>query len=114
MLYDAPVAGDYRLQHCAPSVGAVHVSRSQRTPLDIAELVEHEQRMIASTSEMPVVCATFLFAVGRALARIHVEYDGLRSPMWAHFVNPLTGKIDKSGEVLGPAQPLCLKAAHLA
>src|SRR4051794_27361783 len=42
MLYDAPVTSDHRLQHRAPAIGTVHVTRPQRTPLDIAELVEYE------------------------------------------------------------------------
>src|SRR6476659_1351745 len=70
--------------------------------------------MIAGTSEMPVVGAAFLFAIGRALARIHVEYDGLQPSPPMHFVNPLTGQIGERGKVLGPAQPLCLEAPHLA
>src|SRR3954449_9320422 len=63
---------------------------------------------------MPIIGAAFLFAISRALARIHVEYDGLRPSPPAHFVDPLTRKIDKSGKVLGAAQPLRLKATHLA
>ena len=41
-LHDAPVTSNHRLQHRAPAVGAVRVPRSQSTPLDITELVEHE------------------------------------------------------------------------
>jgi hypothetical protein len=38
---------------------------------------------------MPIVGAAFLLAVGRALARIHVEYDGLRRSPLMHLVDPL-------------------------
>src|SRR3954454_12302821 len=113
MLHDAPVTSNHRLQQRAPAVSAVDVARPQDTAFDIAELIEHKQRMIAGTSEMPVVGAAFLFAVGRAFARIHVEYDSLLPSPPTHFVNPLTGQISERGKVLGPAQPLCLKAAHL-
>src|SRR6516164_9302460 len=41
------------------------VTRSQSAPLDIAELVEHEYRVIAGAAEMPVVGAAFLLAIGR-------------------------------------------------
>src|SRR3954453_8704608 len=68
ILHDAPVAGDYRLQHCAPSVGAVHVSRSQGASLDIAELVEYEQRVIAGATEVPIIGASFLLAIEPAPA----------------------------------------------
>jgi hypothetical protein len=92
----------------------MYVAWPQDTPFDIAELVEHEQRVIEGTSEMAVISAAFLFAIGRAFARIHVEYDGLRPSPPVHFVDPLTGQIDERGKVVGPAQPFCLEAAHLA
>jgi hypothetical protein len=55
---------------------------------------------------MAIVGAAFLLAVGRALARIHVEHDHLRRSQLVHLVNPLAGQIGKSGKVLRPAQPL--------
>jgi hypothetical protein len=55
---------------------------------------------------MAVVSAAFLVAVGRALARIHVEHDDPRRSPRVHLVDPLAGQIGESGEVLGPAQPL--------
>src|SRR5215213_852366 len=45
MLHNAPVTRNHRLQQRAPAVSTVDVARSQRTPFDIAELVEHKQRM---------------------------------------------------------------------
>jgi hypothetical protein len=36
------------------------VTRSQSAPLDIADLVEHEHRVIAGAAEMPIVGAAFL------------------------------------------------------
>jgi len=63
---------------------------------------------------MAVVGAAFLPAVGRALARIHVEDDDPRWSPRVHLVNPPAGQISKSNEVLGPGQPLRLEAPHLA
>jgi hypothetical protein len=77
-LYAAPVARDHRLQHGAPAIGAVRVARPKRAALDIAELVEHEQRVVTGAAEMPVVGAAFLLSVSRAFARIHVEHHHLR------------------------------------
>src|SRR4051794_28407007 len=114
MLYNAPVTRNHRLQHRAPAVGTMDVARSQHTPLDIAELIEHEQRMIAGAGEMTVIGTAFLLAVSRAFARIHVKYDCLRRSPPAHFVNPLARQIGEHGKVLRPAQPSCLEAAHLA
>jgi hypothetical protein len=73
-LHDAAVAGDHWLQHYAPAISAMDLTRSQSAPLNIAELVEHEQWVIAGAGEMAVVGAAFLVAVGRALARIRVEH----------------------------------------
>jgi hypothetical protein len=113
-LHYVPVAGDHRLQHRAPAVCAVHVAWPQGAALDIAELIEHEQRVITGAAEMAIVGAAFLLAIGRALARIHVEHDDLRRSPPVHLADPLTGKIGERGKVLGPAQPLRLEAAHLA
>src|SRR3954453_20670221 len=55
MLHNAPVTRDHRLQQRGPAVSAVHVARPQDTAFDIAELVEHEQRVIAGTREMTVI-----------------------------------------------------------
>src|SRR5215208_6697866 len=54
MLHDAPVTRAHRLQQRAPAVGTMDVARSQRAPFNIAELVEHKQRVIADTREMTV------------------------------------------------------------
>src|SRR3954451_14608215 len=114
MLHDASVTSNYRLQHRAPAIGAMDVARPQHTPLDIAELVEHEQRMITGAGKMAIVGTAFLLSVSRAFARIHVEHDGLRRSPPAHFVDPLTGQIGESNKVLGPAEPLRFETPHLA
>src|SRR5215208_7207740 len=76
MLHNAPVTSNHRLQHRAPAIGTMDIARPQRTPLDIAELVEHKQRMVTGAGKVAIVGAAFLLAIGRAFARIHVEYDG--------------------------------------
>jgi hypothetical protein len=113
-LHDGAVARDHWLQHYTPAISAMDATRSQSAPLNIAELVEHEQWVIAGAAEMAVVGAAFLVAVGRALARIHVEYDHLWRALLVHLVDPLAGQIGECDEVLWPAQPLRLEAAHLA
>src|SRR3954469_8421049 len=59
MLHNAPVTRNHRLQQRAPAVSAVDIAGPEDTAFDIAELIEHEQRMIAGTGEMPVVGAAF-------------------------------------------------------
>src|SRR6266478_5411816 len=67
-LHGATVAGDHRLQHVPPAGRAVDVPGPQSAPLQIAELVEYKERMVAGTAEMAVVATAFLCAVGRAFA----------------------------------------------
>src|SRR5690348_11100890 len=100
MLHDAPVTSNHWLQHRAPAIGTMDIARPQSTSLDIAELVEHKQRVVTGASKVAIVGAPFLLAVGRAFARIHVEYDGLQPSPPTHFVNPLTGQISERGKVL--------------
>jgi hypothetical protein len=72
----------------------------QDAALDITKLVEHEQRVIAGAAEMAVVGAAFLLALGRALARIHVEHNPLRWSPFVHLVDPLARQIGQRGKVL--------------
>lgn len=53
------VARDDRLKHLLPAVRAVNVARAKRTALEIAELIEHEERVIARAAEMavPTLCS---------------------------------------------------------
>ncbi len=73
-----PVSVDDWLQHLAPAIGGVHVAGTQGAPLQITELVEHEQGMVTGAAEMAVVGGSFLIAMGRADAAVHVEDDHLR------------------------------------
>src|SRR3954464_8144232 len=57
MLHNAPVTRNHRLQHRAPTIGTMHVARPQCASLDVAELVEHKQGVIAGAGEMTVVGA---------------------------------------------------------
>ena len=46
------VSFDNRLQHALPPIGAVDVAGTQRAAFQIAELIEHKQRMIAGAGIM--------------------------------------------------------------
>ena len=54
---DAPlaVAGDHRLQRQAPVLGTVDVARSQETALQVAILIEHEQRVVTRAAEVAII-----------------------------------------------------------
>jgi hypothetical protein len=92
----------------------VDVAGAKRAAFQIAELVEHEQRMIAGTGEVPVVGRTLLLTVGGADTRIHVKNNHARRLAAMNPVDPSTGEIGEHGEVLIIRKPLRLEAAHLA
>jgi hypothetical protein len=54
----------------APAIAAMHVAGWQHAAFQIAELIEHEQRMITGVGEVPIVRAAFLRAMGLADAAI--------------------------------------------
>jgi hypothetical protein len=85
------VAGDDRLEHRAPTVGAVDVARPQQAALEIAELVEQEQRVVAGTAEVAVPGRAFLLPERGALRAVHVEDDAVRRPALVHPVDPRAG-----------------------
>uniref|UniRef100_E6QHB4 Uncharacterized protein n=1 Tax=mine drainage metagenome TaxID=410659 RepID=E6QHB4_9ZZZZ len=57
------VACNDRLENVFPPIGAMHVAGSERASLQIPELVEHEERMKAGATEMPVPHALLLLAM---------------------------------------------------
>ena len=59
------VALDHWLKHVSPAFGAVHVAAAQGAALEVAELVEDEQRMIAAAAEMAVPGRATSPGVGR-------------------------------------------------
>ena len=69
------IAGDHRLQDEAPIRGAVDVAWPEERPLEIAALVEHQQRVVAVTAEVSVSRCALLSSMGWALGNIHVEND---------------------------------------
>ena len=62
MLHNAPATRNHRPRQRAPAIGTMDVARPQCASLDIAELVEHKQRMMAGAGEMPVAGAAFRLA----------------------------------------------------
>jgi len=87
----AAIARHDRLQHGVPCIGAVHVAGTQDAALQVAELVKHEQRVVAGALVMAVPDAHLLFAVRRAHARIHVKHDASWRAAAMHKVDPLAG-----------------------
>ena len=71
----AAIARHDGIMHTLPAIGAVDVAGTTRAALQIAELIEDEQRMITGAVVVPVPDAVLLFAVRRADAGVHVEQD---------------------------------------
>ena len=92
----------------APRASRRHCARCrpQGAPLANSELVEHKQRVVAGAAEMAVVSAAFLLALGRALARIHVEHDHLRWSPLLHLNIPYE---DGRTLIVLPEQPFRLE-----
>lgn len=57
--------------------------------------------MVAGATEVAVIGAALLLAIGRALARIHVEHDDPRRMPLVRRVNPLARQIGECSEFLG-------------
>src|SRR3954471_22907905 len=96
-LHRGPVTGDDRLQHLTPALGGVDVAGPQSAAFQVAELVEHEQRVIAGAAEVPVVGGSFLPAVGRAHAGVHVQHDPFHGSAGVNAVDPVPTQVRQSG-----------------
>ena len=105
----AAIARQDRLQNAFPAVGAVNVAGTQGAALQIAKLVEHEQRMVAGALVMPIPDAHLLFAVRRADARIHVEHYTSGRTTSVNAVDPLAREI---GERVVRPFPLSANASN--
>jgi hypothetical protein len=81
---------------------------------EIAELVEHEQRVVAVTAEVSVPRRALLSSVGWALGTIHVENDVVGRFAGVDLVDPSAGESREGREVDVARQPLGLEAPHLA
>ena len=110
-----PIAGHDRLNLVLPTVRRMDVARTQHAAFQITELIEHEQRVIAGASEVPVVGRALLISVARWLIlESIVENNCPRRLAAMNAVDLPTGEIGKRGKVLLACQPLRLEPAHLA
>ena len=71
------IAGNDRLEDVFPAIGAVDVSGTKRASLQIAELIEHEERMVTRATKMPVPDAVLLITMSWAYTRIHIKHDAV-------------------------------------
>ena len=81
-------SADHRLEYLAPAVGRMDIAGTQGAPLDVAELVEDEQGVVAAAAEAAIVGAAFLIALGGIDDRVDVENDCLRSASMSGHHSP--------------------------
>jgi hypothetical protein len=86
-----------RLQDAVPRTGTVNVAGTKGAAFQIAELIEHEERMVAGAFIVAVPDTLLLLAVSRAHTRIHVEDDASRRPAAMNPINPLARQLGESG-----------------
>src|SRR4051794_8595972 len=108
------VAGDHRLEDLPPAFRAVHVAGPQGAALEVAELVQDEQRVVAGAAEVAVPGRALLRAVGRALRAVHVEDDAVRRSAFVHPIDSGAGQSGERRQVRLGREPPGLEAAHLA
>jgi hypothetical protein len=90
----------------------VHIAGTQGAPLQVAKLVEHEQRVQALRLEVTVPHCSLLIAVNRTLRTVHVEGNGLRRAPVMHGVDPTARQVRQGIEVLVRRQHSRLKPTH--
>ena len=95
-------------------MGAVHVAGAQRATLQVAELVEHEQRVITGAAEVAVIGRALLLTECRADGAVHVEHHAPRRIVVVNPVDPHPRQVRKGREVLVVRQQLGLEPPHLA
>ncbi len=108
------IPDDHRLQHGSPILGAVRIARTQKAALEIAELVEQEQWMIAGAGKVPAIGGALLTAVGRAHRAVHVENDAVRRLAVMDTIDPCAAEISEGFQIVIGRQPFGLEPPHLA
>ena len=80
----------------------------------MAELIEHEQRMVAGAVEVAIPGRPFLRAMGRAHRAVHVERNPTQSLGGMVAIDPAARHVGQCREVLWRGQHLGLEPPHLA
>jgi len=77
----------------AVQAGGVDIARAQGTPLQVAELVEDDERVMAGAAKVAFVGAALLLAIGGAETRIDVEHHRLHRAAGMHGIDPAPGQV---------------------
>jgi hypothetical protein len=73
------------------------VAGTQGTAFEVTELVEDEQRMIASACKVTIPDAHLLLAMGGTDTRIPIEHNASRRTAAMNPVDPSAGEISQGG-----------------
>ena len=71
----------------------MHVAGAKHRPLQVTELVEYEERMVAGEPKVAVEGRAFLLTKGRAVEAVHVENQILEGRALIDPVDPMTGEV---------------------
>jgi len=80
----------------------------------LAELTEHEQRVIAHAAEMTVPSRALLCAMGRADRTVHDQRDPLGRLAFVNLVDPPPRQVRQRSTIVGRCQHFGLETSHLA
>lgn len=83
------VARNDACQKSFPVIRAVDVALAQGTAFQMAELIEHKQRVITLAPEVTVPSRAFLIAMGGADGTVHAQRDPFGRLCRVHRVDPL-------------------------
>jgi hypothetical protein len=89
------------------------IAPAEQDALQVAELVEQKQGMVAQAGEVAVVGGALLVAVGLAHRAVHVQDELGGLAVTVSLVDPLPGEIDQVLEVVLAGEYFRLEAGHL-
>src|SRR5262249_50879316 len=90
------------------------VAPPEQDALQVAELVEEEERVVGGTAEVAVVGAALLMALGLADGAGPVQDELLELAVLMGLADPLAREVHQVLEVVLGAEGLGLEAGHLA
>lgn len=112
-LHTLAILCHHRLQHLAPTIGAVDIAGAQAGFLKIAEVVENEQLVKAGATDVAIVGRAFRLAMSGAYAAVLVEHHDIVRATGVYSINTLARKTGQRRNVLFSGQNLGLEPTHL-
>jgi hypothetical protein len=71
----------------------VHIALAQDEKLMIAELIEHEERVVTLAAKVVVPCCAFMITMGWADGTVHIKRDPFGWPRIVLRINLMAGRV---------------------